>query len=197
MILRVIREQARPDEVDALCAAIDEKLGPSAHEVGGPIRFHCATRPAGDDVEALIIAFWGTFEAAADADARGISALSIARSMLLRVEAAHFEIDETILRSSDEEPIAIRLGIGRFSKPGSDIEMLETLRQRVPLIGDEMTEAYVGRRMVDRSVEVTFVSAWQRLPTDRALEAAFWPDIALRYDEFTVEVYTTMGLSGS
>ena len=197
MILRLIRGRARPDQVDAWCAAVGEKLGPSTHEVGGPIRFHCATRPAGDDLEALIIAFWDTFEAVADADARGISALSIARSMLLRVEATHFEIDETILRNSAVEPIAIRLGIGRFSKPGSDIEMLETLRQRVPLIGDEMTEAYVGRRMVDRSVEVAFVSAWQRMPTDRELHKTFWEDIALRYDQFTVEVYTTMGISGS
>ena len=197
MILRVIRGRARPDQVDALCAALDEKLGPSAHEVGGPIRFHCATRPAGDALDVLIIVFWGTFEAVADADARGISALSIAQSMLLQVEAAHFEIDETILRNSDVEPIALRLGIGRFSKPGSDIEMLETLRQRVPLIGDEMTEAYVGRRIVDRSVEVAFVSAWQRLPTDRVLDRTFWPDIALRYDSFTVEVYTTMNISGS
>lgn len=196
MILRVIRGRARPEQVDALCAALDEKLGPGSHEVGGPIRFHCATRPAGEGLDALIISFWSTFEAAADADARGISPLSIAQSTLPKVEAAHFEIDETILRHSEEQPIALRLGLGSFSKPGSDIEMLELLRQRVPLIGEEMTEAYVGRRMIDRSVEVTFVSAWQRQPTDRALEDTFWPDIALRYDAFRVEVYTTMGISG-
>jgi hypothetical protein len=197
VILRLIRGRARPEQVDALCAALDEKLGSGSHEIGGPIRFHCATRPAGDELDVLIIAFWGTFEAAADADKRGISALSIARTTLPSVEAAHFEIDETILRNSVEEPIALRLGVGRFSKPGSDIEMLETLRQRVPQIGDEMTEAYVGRRILDRQVEVTFVSAWQRLPADRELDKTFWPDIALRYDEFTVEVYTAMGISGS
>jgi hypothetical protein len=197
VILRVIRGRARPDQVDALCAAIDAKLGSGSHEVGGPIRFHCATRPAGDELDVLIISFWSTFEAAADADARGISPLSIARDALPKVDAAHFEIDETILRNSDEKPIALRLGIGRFSKPGSDIELLETLRQRVPLVGDDMTEAYVGRRIIDRSVEVAFVSAWQRLPADRVLEEAFWPDIVLRYDEFTVEVFTTMGISGS
>ena len=197
MILRVIRGRALPNQVDALCAALDEKLGPSTHEVGGPIRFHCVTRPAGDELEVLIISFWSSFEAAADADARGISPLSIGRSTLPNLDAALFEIEEPIVRHSERQPIAIRLGTGRFSKPGSDIEMLETLRQRVPLIGDEMTEAYVGRRMVDRSVEVTFVSAWQRLPTDRVLHDPFWTDIALRYDEFTVEVYTTMGISGS
>jgi hypothetical protein len=197
VILRVIRGRARPEQVDALCAALDTKLGPAVSQVGGLIRFHCATRPAGGELDLLVISFWSTFEAAADADARGISALSMARGMLPEIDAAHFEIDETILRSSREEPIAIRLGIGRFSKPGSDIEMLETLRQRVPLIGGEMTEAYVGRRIIDRSVEVAFVSAWHRLPTGRVLEDTFWPDIALRYDEFTVDVYTTVGISGS
>jgi hypothetical protein len=74
--------------------------------------------------------------------------------------------------------------------------MLELLRQRVPLIGDEMAEAYVGRRIIERLVEVTFVSAWQRLPTNWDLADTFWPDIALRYDEFRVEVYTTVGISG-
>ncbi len=197
MILQVIRGRARPAQVDALCAALDAKLGPAARQVGGLIRFHSATRPSGGELHLLVISFWSTFEAAADGDARGISPLRIARSIAPQIDAAHFEIDETILRSSREEPIAIRLGIGRFSKPGSDIEMLETLRQRVPLIGGEMTEAYVGRRIIDRSVEVAFVSAWHRLPTGRVLEDTFWPDIALRYDEFTVDVYTTVGISGS
>ena len=41
---------------------------------------------------------------------------------------------------------------------------------------------------------VTFVSAWGRLPTDRDLHEAFWPDIALRYDEFVVEVYSSVGV---
>ncbi len=197
MILQVIRGRARPDQVDALRAALHENLGPDAQEDGGAIRFHCATRPVGEELDVIIISSWSTFEAVADADARGISPLSIARAILPTVEAAHFELDETIVRSSAEAAIAVRLGIGRFSKPGSDIEMLETLRQRVPLVGDEMSEADVGRRMVDRSVEVAFVSAWQRLPTDRVLEETFWSDIALRYDRFTVEVYTTMAISGS
>ena len=197
MILQVIRGRARPDQVDALGVALDEKTGSNGHEDGGPIRLHWGTRPAGEELDAIIISSWLTFEAAMDADARGISPLGIARATLPTAEAAHFELDETIVRNSAQAAIAIRLGIGRFSKPGSDIEMLETLRQRVPLVGDEMSEAYVGRRMVGHSVEVAFVSAWQRLPTDRVLEESFWSDVALRYDEFTVEVYSTMAGSGS
>jgi hypothetical protein len=41
---------------------------------------------------------------------------------------------------------------------------------------------------------VTFVSAWRRLPSDRPLDEAFWPDIALRYDQFVVEVYSAVGV---
>ena len=68
--------------------------------------------------------------------------------------------------------------------------MLELLRRRAPLVGDDMAEAYVGRRIVGRAVEIAFVSTWQQVPADRRLEDTFWPDIALRYDHFLVEVYT-------
>jgi len=107
---------------------------------------------------------------------------------------ALFEVDDTIRRDSDDEPVAIRIATGRFSKPGADAEMQNLLRQRAPLIGDEMAEAWVGRRLNGREVEVTFVSAWRRLPPDLSLEEAFWPDIALRYDEFAVEVYSAVGV---
>lgn len=74
--------------------------------------------------------------------------------------------------------------------------MQELLRQRVPIIGPEMTEAFVGRRILDHAIEVTFASAWSRHPADRRLEDTFWPDIALRYDHFAVEVYAAIGVGG-
>jgi hypothetical protein len=135
------------------------------------------------------VSFWSSAEAATRADAGKISPLSLALTHLTEVEAAHFEVDETILRRSDDAPIAIRVFLGRFSKPGADIEMQELLRRRAPLLGDEMTEAYVGRRMIGRAVEVAFISAWRELPSDRQLEDPFWPDIVLRYDEFEIAVY--------
>lgn len=121
-----------------------------------------------------------------------ISALSLAGRSLLDLDAKHFEIDETVLRHAEGRPIAIRLATGHFSKPGADLVMQHLLRQRMPLIGDEMTEAYVGRRLDGRSVDVLFVSAWQRLPDDRRLEDTFWPDIVVNYDRFTVEVFTPL-----
>jgi hypothetical protein len=199
VILRAIRGRASPDELVALRTALDATLGAGAGERRGPARFHLGSRPgrhtggeAGDELEVIVIAFWDSAEDATSGDLRQVSPLSLARRELGDVEVAHFEIDETFLRHSNEQPVALRLATGRFSKHGADLEMQQMLRQRAPLIGDEMTEAYVGRRLFGRSVEVTFVSAWSRSPDDRTLEEAFWPDIALRYDEFSVEVYTAL-----
>ena len=142
----------------------------------------------------MIVSHWRSAEAAAEGDAANRSPLTFAARHLHALEVAHFEVDESIRRDSHEQPLAIRLATGRFSRPGADAEMQNLLRQRAPLIGDEMAEAWVGRRLVDRAVEVTFVSAWRRLPADRRLDEAFWPDIALRYDHFIVEVYAAVGV---
>jgi hypothetical protein len=175
--------------VEVLRRALDDLLRSGAGEADVPTRFHLATRPSGALIDVLIASFWASAEAAAHADAIETSPLSLARKRLAKVHAAHFEVDETILRRSDEEAVAIRVFVGRFSKPGADIEMLELLRRRAPSLGDEMTEAYVGRRMVGRAVEVAFISTWRELPSDRRLEDPFWPDIVLRYDEFEIAVY--------
>ena len=53
-----------------------------------------------------------------------------------------------------------------------------------------MTESAVGRRIVERSIEVLFFSAWAREPTRWQLGRAFWTDIALRYDELSIRVCT-------
>jgi hypothetical protein len=200
VILRAIRGRASRDELEALRAALDQTLGNGAGEQLGPARFHLAARPSRDgadqsgDLEAILISFWSSAEAAASGDEREVSPLSVAQRHLRDLSVEHFEIDETFLRHSDVQPIAIRLATGRFSRHGADVEMQQLLRERAPSIGDEMTEAYVGRRLAGRAVEVTFVSAWSSLPTDHPLEQAFWPDIALRYDEFVVEVYAAVGV---
>ena len=191
MILRVIRGRADPERLAAFRTSLAPTVGLRSNPPGRT-RLHLATRAGGDDLDVLLLAFWSSFEAAAAADAEGISALSLAGRSLLDLDAKHFEIDETVLRHAEGRPIAIRLATGHFSKPGADLVMQHLLRQRMPLIGDEMTEAYVGRRLDGRSVDVLFVSAWQRLPDDRRLEDTFWPDIVVNYDRFTVEVFTPL-----
>jgi hypothetical protein len=56
-------------------------------------------------------------------------------------------------------------------------------------LGDELLEAYVGRRMRGRSVEVMFLTVWASAPEDRPLDEPIWPDISARYQAFSVETY--------
>ena len=193
MILRVIRGRASPQQLDQLRAALQTSFETNAVDVPGLTRFHFGSRQVSGQFDVVLVVFWGSAEAAANGDARGLTPLRVAEKLDLHyLEAAHFEVDETILRNAETSPVAIRIATGRFSRRGADIEMQELLRQRAPLIGEEMTEAYVGRRLVGRAVEVTFVSLWQRPPEGRRLEDTFWPDIALRYNHFEVEVYAAI-----
>ena len=182
--------------------ALRAELQSGGAEGGGPERFHVGWRPAKSparladtDRDVVVVSAWMSAEVAARADAAQMTPIAIARRHeLAELGVAHFEIDDTIRRHSEDQPVAIRLATGRFSKPGADAEMQNLLRQRAPLIGDDMAEAWVGRRLTGPAVEVTFVSTWRRFPDDRALDEAFWPDIALRYDQFAVEVYSPVGV---
>jgi hypothetical protein len=61
------------------------------------------------------------------------------------------------------------------------------MRQRLPLVGPEMVEAYVGRRLVEGGVEIAFVSIWERITDVRQLEVPVWPDLASRKESFGVQ----------
>jgi len=202
VILRVMRGRGGRDQLVSYRDALRAELQPGGAERAGPERFHVGWRPANGqarladtDYDVVVVSQWTSAEVAAEADAAQTTPIAVARRhRLVELGVVHFEIDDTIRRHSDDEPMAIRLATGRFSKPGADAEMQNLLRQRAPLIGDEMAEAWVGRRLAGRAVEVTFVSTWRRLPDDRRLDEAFWPDIALRYDQFAVEVYSPVGV---
>jgi hypothetical protein len=205
VILRVMRGRGDRHRIASLDDALRAELRTGDTDRRGPERFHLGWRSisaaaAGGSAapeggrEVVIVSHWASAEDAARADEAKTSPLAIASRHLGSMQAVHFEVDDTIRRDSRDEPVAIRLATGRFSKPGADAEMQNLLRQRAPLIGEEMAEAWVGRRLTGRAVEVTFVSTWRRLPADRPLDEAFWPDIALRYDQFVVEVYSAVGV---
>ena len=195
MILRVLRGRGSRDDIVALEAALARVAGEATAERAGPAWFRLGWRRAeGLDREVVVVSHWSSAEAATKSDANQTSPVAFARQHVGDIELVHFEVDDTIRGHSTEEPVAIRIATGRFSRPGADREMQDLLRERAPRIGAEMAEAWVGRRLTGRDVEVTFVSAWRRLPEDRRLDDAFWPDIALRYDQFVVEVYSTLGV---
>jgi hypothetical protein len=139
----------------------------------GLIRAHVGVdRTSGETVEVTV---WDDAEAARSADGHG-------------ADASYFDVGTTWLEWSREEPVAFRLAVGRFSKPGADQEMLAALRERVALIADDVTESAVGRRLADRAVEVVFFTAWARETDQLRLDRPFWPDMSLRYDDFEVRV---------
>ena len=193
MILRVIRGRASPEQLVRLRGAIEEKLGAAVREQVGLAKYHLGTRPGGDGrLEVAFVALWESPEAVTSSDAASRSALSMATAIGLEgLAPIHFEIDAPIRDRGANDVVAIRIACGEFSKTGSDIEMLNLLRARAPLLGDEMVEAYVGRRLIGRAVEVTFISIWRELPRQPALEEPLWPDIAVRYDRLTIDVYDT------
>ena len=57
------------------------------------------------------------------------------------------------------------------------------------LLEPEMTEGYVGRRILGGDVEIAFISAWEREPDGRSLDAPVWPDISATYDAFEVATF--------
>jgi hypothetical protein len=208
VILRVMRGRGGRDQVVALRHVLRDQL--AAEGAGrGPERFQLGWRAApevtgmddataADDAgpdavhDVVLISQWSAAEAAASADSNETSPLVTARRHLGPINVVHFEVDESIRRQSEEAPVAIRLATGRFSKPGADVEMQNLLRERAPQIAEDMTDAWIGRRLSGRAVEVIFVSCWRGLPAGRSLEDPLWSDIALRYDEFAVEVYSAV-----
>jgi hypothetical protein len=194
VILRVMHGIAAADQLEELATALCLVLPDGPSPEPGLARLHLASGAvtslgAGVQRPVVVLAFWESAEAAAVADRRGSSPLTIARRHLRDLVLEHFEIDESVRRDAHEPPRLIRIATGRFAKPGSDKEMLDVLRERVPGIGEPMADAYVGRRMIGREVQVTFVSTWREAPPDRDLAAALWADIALRYEAFEVGLF--------
>ena len=72
---------------------------------------------------------------------------------------------------------------------GSDVEIQQEIRTRMGALGGQVAEAYVGRRIRDRAVEIAFVTLWAGRPVDRPLDEPLWHDVAERYDSYWIEVY--------
>ena len=71
----------------------------------------------------------------------------------------HFEIDESLLLHTDEPPTVARIAVGSVPL-GNDVEIQQEIRARIGALGGGVAEAYVGRRIRDRAVEVAFVTLW-------------------------------------
>ena len=176
MILRIVRGRVAIDRVEGLTAALGATPDGHVRATPGLVRSHVGLRGLeGDEREVVLVTCWETVDAAV-AEEAGTGGV------------AFFEVDESTLRRSDAAAHVLRLSVGRVAR-GMDVDIQGVLRERMHLLGSEMTEGYVGRRILGNDVEIAFISAWDREPEGRTLDGPIWPDISAGYDAFEVATF--------
>ena len=188
MIVRIVRGRLAPGRLDEAHRAL-AATGPLRGEwPSGLVRAHAWLR-IDDGLREIV---WLDFVSTPDGSttAEGSTAASrLLAPILDELQVAHFELEEPVVRESAADAAILRLTVGRFSERGSDIQAQDLLRQRLASVGPEMIEAYVGRRIVGRAIEVAFASLWTGAPADRALDEPLWPDITIHYDTYHLGLY--------
>jgi hypothetical protein len=192
MILRIVRGRIAVTRVEGLTAAFGSSSDGHARVTPGLVRSHVGIRPlAGDEREVVLVTCWETVDAAIAADDGelvGLGASDGATADGGLGGVAYFEVDESTLRRSEAAADILRLSVGRVAR-GMDVDIQQELRERMHLLEPEMTEGYVGRRIQGNDVEIAFISAWEREPDGRSLDAPMWPDISASYDAFEVATF--------
>ena len=191
MILRIVRGRVAVDRIDEATAALGATPDGHLRTMPGLVRSHVGLRRLeGDEREVVLMTCWETVDAAiaADADLDGADAHDRATPDAGLGGAAYFEVDDSTLRHSDAAAHILRLSVGRVAR-GMDADIQRVLRERMHVLDPEMTEGYVGRRILGNDVEIAFVSAWDREPDGRSLDAPMWPDISDGYDAFEVATF--------
>jgi heme-degrading monooxygenase HmoA len=198
VILRIVRGSVPPGGVGQLAEGFAADYLPVARATPGLARFHVAVRPEGDAHKLVVVTFWTSVDAALtayDGDLDSARTLDGVEGHATLTEVVYFEVDESQLRRSTADASILRITVGRIAQ-GGDAAIQQELRARMHDLDVSMTEAYVGRRIVETDVEVAFISAWEHAPAGRSLDEPLWPDISTRYDSFLVETYLSI-LSGA
>jgi hypothetical protein len=191
MILRIVRGRVAGDRVEGLTATLEASPGGRAHATPGLVRSHVGVRPlAPDECEVVLVTCWDTVDTAIAAVDGELAALGAHDGVPADGPdgIAYFEVDESTLRRSDAAADILRLSVGRVAR-GMDADIQQELRKRMHLLAPEMTEGYIGRRILGNDVEIAFISAWEREPAGRSLDAPMWPDISAGYDAFHVATF--------
>jgi hypothetical protein len=191
VILRIVRGDVVPGAHERLIDGFVTGYAPRARATPGLIRYYVGLGPEPRETDLVVMTFWTSVDAALaafDGDLeRPMTLDGISDNANLR-EVAYWEVEEVLLRRSDHEPEHLRLTFGRVSQ-GADAAIQEELRQRLHTLEPGMTEAYLGRRLVDTDVEIAFISVWSSVPEGLDLATPVWPDISTRYTSFGLELY--------
>jgi hypothetical protein len=190
LILRIVRGRVLPGRRDTLRAGLMASFS-QVRELGGIHQAHFALRGVADDTAFAIVSTWTTPDAAMAVFGRnvhGVVSMPGVTENLDYRSVEHFEIDESLLLHAGEPPTVARIAVGSVPL-GNDVEIQQEIRARMGALGGEVSEAYVGRRIRERAVEVAFVSLWTVRPADLPLDEPLWHDVAERYESYWIEVY--------
>ena len=191
MILRVVSGRIRPGELDAVSRSFRIAYTPVAAATRGLRRYVVGVRPSDDgghrlaamtiwdDLDGALAAYGGELSTPRTLDGLDHGA-RLDRVDYYEVETARARIDERV-------PTRLRLTGGTVAR-GLDADIQQELRARVPDLPDAAIEAYVGRRVLGRVVEIAFMSTWAQAPAGLALDAPLWPAISDRYETFRMEL---------
>jgi heme-degrading monooxygenase HmoA len=186
----MVRGRVLPGRHEALRAGLAASFA-QVRDIPGIVQAYVALRSSPEGNEFAVISTWSTPDATMAAFGPDMSRVAAMPGVSEHLEfrtVDHFEVDESVLVHADTQPAVARIAIGSIEL-GSDVEIQQELRRRIPELGGEVVEACVGRRIHERMVEVAFVTLWSRNPTDRSLEAPVFPDVAERYTSYAIEVY--------
>jgi len=190
LILRIVRGRVLPGRRDTLRAGLVASFS-QIRELGGIHQAHFALRGVANDTEFAIVSTWTTPDAAMAVFGRNVDGVVSMPGVTENLDyrsVEHFEIDESLLLHADEPPTVARIAVGSVAL-GNDVEIQQEIRARIGAFGGEVSEAYVGRRIRERAVEVAFVSLWAGWPADLPLDEPLWHDVAERYESYWIEVY--------
>jgi hypothetical protein len=190
LILRIVRGRVLPGRHALLRAGLVASFS-QVRELAGILQAHMALRSVAEGNDFAVISTWTTPDAAMAVFGRNIDRVASIPGVSEHLDfrsVEHFEIDESLVLHTDAPPTVARIAVGSVQL-GNDVEIQHEIRTRIGALGGGVAEAYVGRRIRDRAVEVAFVSLWAGRPADRPLDEPIWPDVADRYESYWIEVY--------
>lgn len=198
VILRVVNGRVPEGQLPAVRALLERHYVPAARRQAGLDRFLIATRPAGPGHEIALMTVWTDVESALTAYGGNLAAVrtldGVGHGELLE-SVDYYEVGPEEVRRGNGQPRHLRLTAGTVGH-GLDADIQRDLRGRLGELGEELVDAYVGRRVQGSSVEIAFVSTWTAPPANRALDAPIWPDISTQYESFVLRLFDVL-LEGS
>jgi hypothetical protein len=199
-VLRIVWGRVESARFPALADAFRD-ASTEGPKPDGLVAWHLGTRPSAAARAVAGLTVWESADQALVALGSGLASSRTLGGLGGAAEfsrADFYEIDAARVHPVRGDPAFLRVATGLLAGPSTS-EMLGEMRQRLPLVGPEMVEAYIGRRLVAAGVEIAFVSIWENLPDVRQLEMPLWPDLARRKESFAVQTFfaTHGGIAGA